>query len=113
MAKANLKSKKPKARILIVDDHPIVREGLAQRISRQSDLEVCGEADDEPNALRLVSELKPDVAVIDIGLKTGNGLDLVRRLKERGDGVRMLVWSMYSESDYAERALRVGALGFI
>jgi DNA-binding NarL/FixJ family response regulator len=91
----------------------VVREGLAQRISRQPDLEVCGEAEDQPTALRLSSQLKPDVAVIDIGLKNGNGLDLVRRLKDRRDPVRMLVWSMYSETQYAERALRAGALGFI
>jgi DNA-binding NarL/FixJ family response regulator len=106
-------AKRRKARILIVDDHPIVREGLAQRIARQPGLEVCGEAEDVPGALRLIAELNPDAAVIDIGLKNGSGLDLVRRVKDRGDKVRMLVWSMYGESHFGERAIRAGALGFI
>lgn len=101
------------ARILIVDDHPAVREALALRISRHADLFVCGEAAELAEALQLVSETKPDVAVIDIGLKTGNGLDLIKRIKARGESVRMLVWSMYQESLYAERVLQAGALGYI
>ena len=101
------------ARILIVDDHPAVREALALRISRHPDLLVCGEASELTEALRLVSETKPDVAVIDIGLKTGNGLDLIKRIKSRGEPVRMLVWSMYQESLYAERVLQARALGYI
>jgi DNA-binding NarL/FixJ family response regulator len=96
-----------------VDDHPAVREGLAIRISRQADLEVCGEAADIADALRLVASAKPDVAIIDISLKTGNGIDLIKRIKARFPEVRMLVWSMYDESLYAERALRAGALGYI
>jgi DNA-binding NarL/FixJ family response regulator len=106
------KDKKP-ARVLIVDDHPAVREALAYRISRQEDLEVCGEAADTNEAIRLVAETRPDVAVIDISLKTGNGIDLIKRIKDRDDHVRILVWSMHSESLYAERALRSGAMGFI
>lgn len=101
------------ARVLIVDDHPAVREALALRISRQPDLHVCGEASDLAEALQFVSENKPDVAVIDISLKTGNGLDLIKRIKARGEPVRMLVWSMYQESLYAERVLQAGALGYI
>ena len=101
------------ARVLIVDDHPAVREALALRISRNADLLVCGEASDLAEALQLISETKPDVAVIDIGLKTGNGLDLIKRIKARGETVRMLVWSMYQESLYAERVLQAGALGYI
>ncbi len=101
------------ARILIVDDHPAVREGLALRIKSQPNLEVCGEAADVPEALHLVAEAKPDVAVIDIALRNGNGLDLIKRIKAHDDRVRMLVWSMYSESLFAERALRAGALGYI
>lgn len=101
------------ARVLIVDDHPAVREALALRISRHADLLVCGEAAELSEALQLVSETKPDVAVIDIGLKTGNGLDLIKRLKARDEPVRMLVWSMYQESLYAERVLQAGALGYI
>ena len=106
------KSKK-RARVLIVDDHPAVREALAMRIGRQSDLEVCGEAADLGEALRLVADTHPDVAIIDISLKTGCGIDLIKRIKDRNDTVRMLVWSTHSESLYAERALLAGALGYI
>jgi DNA-binding NarL/FixJ family response regulator len=106
------KKNKP-ARVLIVDDHPAVREALALRISRQPDLEVCGEAADTIDALRLVTEVLPDAAVVDISLKTGNGIDLIKRIKGRNDHVRILVWSMHSESLYAERALRAGALGYV
>lgn len=103
----------PRARVLIVDDHPAVREALGIRIGRQPDLEVCGEAAETSEALRLVAETEPDVAVIDISLKTGNGIDLIKRIKDRNQQVRMLVWSMHSESLYAERALHAGALGYI
>jgi len=101
------------ARILIVDDHPALREALAIRISRQRDLMVCGEAADMTEALKLVTEAAPDVAVIDISLKRGDGIDLIKRVKGRNNEVRMLVWSMHPESLYAERALRAGALGYI
>lgn len=104
---------KKRARILIVDDHPAVREALASRIGRQADLEVCGEAADMTEALRLVANTQPDLAVVDISLKTGSGIDLIKRIKDRNDHVLMLVWSMHSESLYAERALRAGALGYI
>ena len=106
-------TRKKRARILIVDDHPAVREALAMRIGRQSDLEVCGEAADLSEALRLVADTRPDVAVVDISLKTGCGIDLIKRIKDRNDTVRLLVWSTHSESLYAERALRAGALGYI
>lgn len=104
---------KQKGRILIVDDHPAVREALALRIGRQSDLVVCGEAADMAEALQLVKETRPDVAVIDISLKSGSGIDLIKRVKDRDDHVRMLVWSMHSEALYAKRALRAGALGYV
>jgi DNA-binding NarL/FixJ family response regulator len=103
---------KAPARVLIVDDHPAVREALAIRIGRQRDLEVCAEAADMGEALRLVAEARPDVAVIDITLKTGSGLDLIKRIKDRDAHVRIVVWSMHSEALYAERALRAGALGY-
>jgi DNA-binding NarL/FixJ family response regulator len=108
-----MKNPRKRARVLIVDDHPPVREALALRIGRQADLEVCGEAADTREALRLVGQCQPDVAVIDISLKTGNGIDLIKRIKDRNDHVRILVWSMHSESLYAERALRAGALGYV
>ncbi len=102
-----------RARILIVDDHPAVREALAARISRQPDLEVCGEAAQMGEALRIIAECKPDVAVVDLSLKTGHGLELIKRIIDRTNHVRILVWSTYSDLIYAERSLRAGALGYI
>jgi DNA-binding NarL/FixJ family response regulator len=101
------------ARVLIVDDHPAVREALAIRIAAQPDLKMCGEAADASEALRLAAATNPDVAVIDIALKTGDGIDLIKRLKARNNEFRAIVWSMYSEDLYAERALRAGAMGYI
>jgi DNA-binding NarL/FixJ family response regulator len=109
----NKTSTTSRARILIVDDHPSVREGLASRLADQPDLEVCGEAAGVADAVSLVATANPDVAIIDISLKNGSGIDLIRRLKDRGQAVRILVLSMYDESLYAERALRAGALGYI
>jgi DNA-binding NarL/FixJ family response regulator len=106
-------AKQRRARVLIVDDHPAVREALTIRISQASDLEVCGEAADIGGALQLVVEKKPNVAIIDIALKTGDGIDLIKRIKARDEGVRMIVWSMYGENVYAERALHAGANGYI
>ena len=113
MSKSKIKSSKPAARILIVDDHPAVREALSIRIAAQPDLEVCGEAAGPAEALQLAAATDPDVAVIDIGLKTGNGIDLIKRLRARNDKFCATVWSMYSEDFYAERALRAGAMGYI
>jgi len=100
-------------RILIVDDHPAVREGLAVRISSQAGLEVCGEAADVGDAMKVLAATQPDVAVVDIQLKTGDGLDLVKRIKARDESVRVLVWSVYPDKLYAERALNAGASGYI
>src|SRR5262249_30056466 len=80
---------------------------------KQPDFQVCGEAADVGEALRLADATAPDVAVIDIALKTGNGIDLIKRLRARGEKPHMIVWSMYSEDLYAERALRAGAMGYI
>jgi DNA-binding NarL/FixJ family response regulator len=106
---------KPEKRvgILIVDDHPAVRKALALRIGRQPDLKVCGAAADINEALRLIADTEPEVAVVGISLTTPNGIDLIKRIKSHNDHVRILVWSMHSESVYAERALRAGALGYI
>jgi DNA-binding NarL/FixJ family response regulator len=104
---------KTRRKVLIVDDHPAVREALALRIGRQPDLEVCGEAADMSEALRLFADTPPDVAVVDISLKTSNGIDLIKRLRDRRGDIRIVVWSMHSESLYAERALRAGALGYV
>jgi DNA-binding NarL/FixJ family response regulator len=102
-----------RSRVLIVDDHPAVREALSLRIGLQRDLEVCGEAEDMGEALRLVTETRPHLAVVDIKLKSGDGIDLIKRIKDRHDHVRILVWSAHSEELYAERALRAGAQGYV
>jgi DNA-binding NarL/FixJ family response regulator len=102
-----------KAKVLIVDDHPVVREGLAMHLATQPDLEMCGEAEDLPGALALLVSARPDVAIIDISLKHGNGIELIRRVRDGHEGVRILVWSMYPENLYAERALRAGAQGYL
>ncbi len=101
------------ARILIVDDHPIVRRGLAQLISQEPDLEVCGEAADIADAVEEVRAKSPDLAVIDISLKSGSGIELIKQIKSMNSAVKLLVSSMYDESLYAERALRAGAMGYI
>lgn len=100
-------------KIVIIDDHPAIRDGLSTRISLESDLEVCGGAPDVNEGLNLIRETKPDLAIIDISLKTGNGIDLIKQAKDSFPDVKMLVWSMYDESLYAERALRAGAMGYI
>ena len=108
-----MKSDRGAVRVLIVDDHPAAREGLAFRISLQPGFVLCGEAVDVADALEQVAVRKPDVSVIDISLRTGSGIDLIKRIKAQAPNVRMLAWSMHDESLYAERALRAGALGYI
>lgn len=100
-------------KVLIVDDHPIVRDGLAAQISGHRDLEVCGEAEDVAGALAVFEKTRPDIAIIDISLKQGNGLELVKRLRARDEALRIVVWSMYPESLYAERILHAGAMGYV
>ena len=101
------------AKILIVDDHPMVREGLTMRISTQPDLAVCGEAATEEEALSRVQQTSPDLVIVDISLKSGHGLEVIKQVKSRYPAVKMLVLSGYQESLYAERALRAGALGYL
>ena len=102
-----------KARVLLVDDHPLVRRGLAEVIMRESDLETCGEAGDVQEALREVERTQPDVVVIDLTLKSGHGLELIERLRDRHPRIKMLVSSMHDEMLFAERVLRAGAMGYI
>jgi DNA-binding NarL/FixJ family response regulator len=102
-----------KSRILIVDDHPLFREGLGQMIDRNPDLVVCGEAADAAEALKAITELKPDLVLVDITLGGSNGLDLIKIIKEKYDDLPVLVVSMHEESLYAERALRAGAMGYV
>jgi DNA-binding NarL/FixJ family response regulator len=102
-----------KIRILLVDDHPLVREGLVNLLHQQPDMEVCGEAASQPQALQLISGAPPDVAVIDISLENGSGLELIKNIKAMYPAVAMLALSMHEESLYAERALRAGARGYL
>lgn len=102
-----------KTRVLVVDDHPIVREGLALLFRQKKDLEICGEAEDAGQTLAAIAARPPDIAIIDITLKNSNGLDLIRLLKERYPSLPVLVLSVHDESIYAERALRAGARGYI
>lgn len=101
------------AKVLIVDGQPAVREGLVVRISPLPDLEVCGEASDGVEALEFVKKSLPDVAIVEISLKSGSGIELIRHLKERHPALHVMVWSMHADSLYAERALRAGADGYI
>lgn len=100
-------------RIFIVDDHPIVRLGLKAQFADQSDLTICGEASDVNEAWVRLAEARPDLIIVDISLKSSNGLELVKRLKARGDNARILVYSMYPDTVYAERALSAGASGYL
>ncbi len=100
-------------KILIVDDHPLVRAGVSQLINDTSDLKVCGEASDMTAALKLLDTLTPDLAIIDLSLAGGSGLDLIEHIKARNNEILMLVASMHDESLYAERVLAAGARGYI
>ncbi|MBI1371654.1 MAG: response regulator [Phycisphaera sp.] len=102
-----------KTRVMIVDDHPIVRRGLAETIRQESDLEVCCEAEDARAAIAAIREGKPDVAVVDLTLKDIGGLELIKQIRAIDEDVIMLVLSMHDESLYAERCLRAGAKGYI
>lgn len=99
--------------IVIVDDHPIVRERLIEVINRESDLWVCGEASNRSEALQLIRETLSDLAIVDLTLKNSHGLDLIKDLKSSVPSTRILVVSMQEESLYAERCIRAGAHGYI
>ena len=100
-------------RVLVVDDHPIVRYGFAQLLSVAPDLEVCGQAADAASALELLSSARPDVILVDVSLGKTNGIDLIRELKDKSPEAAVLVVSIHDEQLYAERAMRAGASGYI
>lgn len=100
-------------RILIVDDHPVVREGLSLLIQGEPDLEVCGEAGNLLDAYQAASELKPDMLIVDLELDGADGIELIKRLTGELGSWRILVLSIHDENLYAERALRAGAIGYI
>ena len=102
-----------KIRILIVDDHPIVRQGLAELVNHEDDFAVCGQAEDYHEALRAIGELNPNMAVVDISLKETSGLELIKDIHSQHPDLPVLALSMHDETLYAERALRAGAMGYI
>jgi DNA-binding NarL/FixJ family response regulator len=102
-----------KRRIFIVDDHPIVRQGLMQMINPESDMMVVGQEEDAYQALRLIRQLKPDLTLLDISLKDTGGIELLKEMRAQDPDLQVLILSMHDESLYAERALRAGARGYV
>lgn len=102
-----------KCRVLLVDDHPIVRQGLALLIDREADLLVCGEAEGAHTAFHAIETLKPDIVVLDISLSGPDGLDVLKEIRMKTSALPVLILSMHDESIYAERAMRAGANGYI
>lgn len=104
---------KHRQRVVLVDDHPLFRQGLAQMLAVEPGLLVCGEAADAPQAKRVVAAQRPDLVIVDISLASGDGIELVKDLQAMHPGLPMLVLSMHDEVLYAERALRAGARGYV
>jgi DNA-binding NarL/FixJ family response regulator len=102
-----------KKRVLIVDDHPLIRQGISTLLAQTDDLEVCAEAESAPKALAAMDQARPDAAVVDLTLKEGSGLELIKDLRIRYPDVVVLVLSMRDEGFYAERVLRAGARGYV
>jgi DNA-binding NarL/FixJ family response regulator len=102
-----------KTRVLLVDDHAVVRFGIAQLINREADLTVCGEEEDASRAMGAIERLKPDLVIADISLRDSSGLELMRNIKAQYPGLPVLVVSAHDESIYAEIAFRAGALGYL
>jgi len=107
------KNIKHKYRVLIVDDHHIVRYGLTQLLNRENDFVVCAEAESSESAMKAAQLEKPDLSIVDISLKDSNGFDLIKNLKSQYPKMTILVLSMHDEAIYAERALRAGAMGYV
>jgi DNA-binding NarL/FixJ family response regulator len=112
-AKAQLDVRAKKYRVLLVDDHPIVRQGLALLIDREADLSVCGEADGAHSAFHAIETLRPDIVVLDISLNGPDGLEVLKEIRVKTGSLPVLILSMHDESIYAERAMRAGAKGYI
>jgi DNA-binding NarL/FixJ family response regulator len=100
-------------KVLIIDPHPAARDGLALRLQQADGFQICGEAGDVTTAFQLVTATQPDAVVTDVALSGGSGLDLLRKILDRCPTARVLVWSRYRESIYAERVIRAGAAGYI
>lgn len=113
MHKQPLAFSRKKTRIMIVDDHPMIRMGLASILMDEPDFEICGEAAGVVDALHLIEKNRPDLTIVDLSLEEGSGIDLIQQIRSVHVGVKVLVCSMHSESLFAERALQAGASGFI
>jgi len=100
-------------RVYMVDDHPAIREAIRDTIESTIDMDICGESSSSDEAFRDIEELEPDVAIVDISLNDAHGLDLVQNVRAQYPDVRMIVFSMYDENVYAERAIRAGAAGYL
>src|ERR1017187_1792709 len=100
-------------KVFIVEDHPVFREGLVQIINSEGNMIVCGEAEDAEQALEAITRLKPDLVLVDITLPGKSGLELIKDLRARNGGVKLLVLSMHDEALYADRVLRAGGDGYI
>jgi DNA-binding NarL/FixJ family response regulator len=111
--KPQITSQTKKCRVLLVDDHPIVRQGLALLIDREPDLSVCGEAEGAHSAFHAITTLRPDIVVLDISLSGPDGLDVLKEIRTKTASLPVLILSMHDESIYAERAMRAGANGYI
>src|SRR5208282_4697041 len=98
--------------IFLVDDHPLVREWLTNLLNQQADFQVCGETGDAPEAIQLIGDTQPDIAIVDISLASGSGIELIKDIKSSHAQVAVMVLSMHDELLYAERALRAGAGGY-
>jgi DNA-binding NarL/FixJ family response regulator len=112
-APAKPASTEKKISVFIVDDHPLVRQGLAQVINAETDMMVCGEAEDAPKALHAVNAKDPDLVIVDISLRGNNGLELIKNIKALKHNLPILVFSMHDETVYAQRALRAGARAYV
>ncbi|QDT91515.1 response regulator [Gimesia algae] len=106
-------SNQHKMRVMIVDGHPIAREGYSRLIERQQDLQVCAEADCKANAIKQIMHDSPDLIIIDISLKDGSGLELIKDIKSQFKQIKMLTVSGHDETLFAERSIRAGALGYV
>ena len=114
MAPTNPSAAAPTARrVLIVDDHPLMRQAVREIVLEDSNLQICGEAANVQSAMELAGRLLPELAIVDISLGTGNGLELIRQLKAADPAIRILVLSMHDEATYAERVVRAGAHGYV
>src|SRR5690606_31085358 len=102
-----------KTKMFVVDDHPLIRQGLAQLINREPDMYVCGEAEDAPRALKGIAARHPDLVIVDISLQGNNGIELTKSIKALYKGLRILVLSMHDENIYAQRVLRAGANAYV